>query len=365
MGSIIERKRNDGSISYQGMVKISGGKAAVKTYDTREKAQAFVDSVEEDRSVFRDHAKRKAELLRRQLMDTTEVQRTEIFKDQFLKDVMRKFVDTDACAMKHRSNMPTILRKIGNVKIGEIKRYWVKQYIAKLRASKTNIGSVFAWATIAAHMKAMAVAIRWSADEWDVHPGHLPFSTKLFPDNWQVNRERRMEPFEERAIVSRLRRIQYPSKNHWRRLFCMALETGARLQELVLSEWTEFDLDRRVWNIPASHTKTKQARTVPLSKRATRCMRILKMIASSESTRVFHTLGEPTTVSASYHRYVLESGVVDLRFHDLRHEAISRMVLYKRQLSVFEIMKIVGHRSLEMLNRYANLRGDELAHKME
>jgi integrase len=94
-------------------------------------------------------------------------------------------------------------------------------------------------------------------------------------------------------------------------------------------------------------------------------MRILKMIASSESTRVFHTLGEPTTVSASYHRYVLESGVVDLRFHDLRHEAISRMVLYKRQLSVFEIMKIVGHRSLEMLNRYANLRGDELAHKME
>lgn len=364
MGSIIERKRNDGSISYQGMVKISGGKAAVKTYRTREEAQAFVDSVEEDCSSFKDQAKRKAEQLRHQLMETTEVDRTVIFKDQFIKDVLKKFEASSDCAAKHRGNMPTILRKVGNTKIGEIKRYWVKQYIAKLRASKSMHGNVFAWATIAAHMKAMSAAIKWSADEWDVHPGHLAFSTKLFPENWQVKRERRMEPFEEVAINFRLRRIKHSTKRHWLRLFYMALETGARLQELILSEWTEFDLSRRVWNIPAAHTKTKQARTVPLSKRATRCMRALRLISSEGGTRVFHTLGNPNSVSASFHRYVLESGIVGLRFHDLRHEAISRMVLYKRQLSVFEIMKIVGHSSLEMLNRYANLRGDELAHKM-
>ena len=57
-------------------------------------------------------------------------------------------------------------------------------------------------------------------------------------------------------------------------------------------------------------------------------------------------------------------GIADLRWHDLRHEAISRMVLKQRHLSVFEIMDIVGHSSIEMLKRYTNLRGDELAAKL-
>ena len=40
------------------------------------------------------------------------------------------------------------------------------------------------------------------------------------------------------------------------------------------------------------------------------------------------------------------------------------MVFFKRELSVFEIMKIAGHKSLDMLNRYANLRGEELVDRM-
>lgn len=365
MGSIIERKRIDGAISYQGMVKISGGKAVVKTYDTRDKAQAFIDSVEEDRDAFRDQARRKEELARRRVMDATETERVGMFNDQWLKVVLNDYMASEACSVKHRKGIPTILRKIGDVKVGEIKRFWLKQYIAKVRATKTYRGTPYAWATIVTHMVAMSLAIKWSAEQLNVHPGTLPFTTKLLPVNWETKRERRLEPNEERAIISRLRLIQKSTKHHWRLLFCLAIETAGRLQELILAEWKEFDLERRVWSIPAAHCKTKQARVVPLSKKAMRCMRILKLIASPTSTRVFHSLGTPECVSGLFHKYVQQAGVSGLRFHDLRHEAISRMVLYKRQLSVFEIMKIAGHKSLEMLNRYANLRGDELSHKME
>jgi hypothetical protein len=38
---------------------------------------------------------------------------------------------------------------------------------------------------------------------------------------------------------------------------------------------------------------------------------------------------------------------------------------YKRQLSVFEIMSMVGHKSLKMLHRYTNFRTDELVLRME
>ena len=135
MGSIIERKRTDASISYQAMVKIPGGKAVVKTYGTREMAQAFIDSVEEDRATFRDQARRKEELKRISLRDVPEVERTNLFTDQWLKDVLKKYMASDACSKKHRKGIPTILRKVGDVKIGEVKRYWLKQYIAKVRAS--------------------------------------------------------------------------------------------------------------------------------------------------------------------------------------------------------------------------------------
>ena len=42
----------------------------------------------------------------------------------------------------------------------------------------------------------------------------------------------------------------------------------------------------------------------------------------------------------------------DLRFHDLRHEAISRMV--ERGLSVMEVASISGHKSVTMLARYSH-----------
>ena len=54
------------------------------------------------------------------------------------------------------------------------------------------------------------------------------------------------------------------------------------------------------------------------------------------------------------------AGCVDLKAHDLRHEAVCR--LYERTtLSDIQISKISGHRSLAMLRRYASLRGSDLA----
>ena len=52
--------------------------------------------------------------------------------------------------------------------------------------------------------------------------------------------------------------------------------------------------------------------------------------------------------------------LIDLHFHDLRHEATCR--LYERTtLSDVLIAKITGHRDLRMLKRYASMRGSDLA----
>jgi integrase len=55
-----------------------------------------------------------------------------------------------------------------------------------------------------------------------------------------------------------------------------------------------------------------------------------------------------------------QAGCKDLKFHDLRHEAVSRL-FERTKLSETQIMKISGHKSHRMLLRYSNLRGSDLA----
>lgn len=56
-------------------------------------------------------------------------------------------------------------------------------------------------------------------------------------------------------------------------------------------------------------------------------------------------------------------GMKDLRFHDLRHEAVSRFV--ESGLSYQEVVAISGHKSMQMLKRYMHLRAEDLVKKLE
>ena len=56
------------------------------------------------------------------------------------------------------------------------------------------------------------------------------------------------------------------------------------------------------------------------------------------------------------------AGIIDLRFHDLRHEATSRF--FEKGLNVMEVAAITGHKDLRMLQRYTHLRAEDLARKL-
>ena len=65
------------------------------------------------------------------------------------------------------------------------------------------------------------------------------------------------------------------------------------------------------------------------------------------------------SISDKFARLTKKLGIVDLRFHDLRHEAISRM--FERGMRVEQVRVVSGHRTLEQLSRYVNLRPEDLA----
>jgi integrase len=59
---------------------------------------------------------------------------------------------------------------------------------------------------------------------------------------------------------------------------------------------------------------------------------------------------------------VKSAGIIDLRFHELRHEAVSR--LFELGLNPMEVAAISGHKTLQMLKRYAHLKATELVKKL-
>jgi integrase len=67
-------------------------------------------------------------------------------------------------------------------------------------------------------------------------------------------------------------------------------------------------------------------------------------------------------IKRSYIRAVRRAGIENLRFHDLRHEATTR--LFEKGLNIMEVASITGHKDLRMLQRYTHLRAEDLARKL-
>ena len=81
---------------------------------------------------------------------------------------------------------------------------------------------------------------------------------------------------------------------------------------------------------------------------------------SHTSERIFPVTD--VAVRQAWNRLVKRAGITNLRFHDLRHEAISRF--FEMGLSVPEIALISGHRDPRMLFRYTHLRAEDVVKKL-
>jgi hypothetical protein len=116
-----------------------------------------------------------------------------------------------------------------------------------------------------------------------------------------------------------------------------------------------FDPAKRTLLIPES--KNGSSQTIPLSISAVELLRA----HPANHERFF-----PITANAfrpAWERVKERAGIEDLRFHDLRHEAISRF--FEKSLSVPEVSLISGHRDLRMLLRYTHPMTDGILRKLD
>jgi integrase len=203
-------------------------------------------------------------------------------------------------------------------------------------------------ATVIRELTLLSHALDTAQKEWGIYLPRNPVKMVRRPTR-PNGRTRRLALGEE----GRLLEAAGESRNAFMHpIIILAIETGMRRGELLNLSWRYMNFESRTVHLP--HTKNGFSRDVPLSVRATKQLLVLRDAAKGE--RVFETTA--SAVQQAWERLVIRVGMEGLRFHDLRHEAISR--LFEKGLGVAEVSAISGHREFRMLQRYTHLRAADL-----
>ena len=194
--------------------------------------------------------------------------------------------------------------------------------------------------------------LKTASMEWGISlPGGLPTAQVRKPIKPR-GRDRRVSETEIATIFGATESPEL------RTIITIAVETGMRRNELASLTWDAIDLKKQTAHLPK--TKTDVPRTVPLSKTA---IRALKAFGIKKSGPVFEL--RPESMSQAFERACEphRANITGVRFHDLRHEATSR--LFEKGLNVMEVAAITGHKTLDMLKRYTHLKAEDLAKKLK
>ena len=193
--------------------------------------------------------------------------------------------------------------------------------------------------------------------EWGIYVNNPVRDIKL-PAHAKA-RNRRLEPGRDGADSEETRLLnacQEARNPYLLPIVQLALETAMRQGELVSLRWENIDLNRCIADLP--DTKNGESRTVPLSSVA---VRVLRGLPRGLHGQVFTGL-TTEAIKRVYIRAVRRAGIDNLRFHDLRHEATTR--LFELGLNIMEVASITGHKDLRMLRRYTHLKAEDLARKL-
>ena len=126
----------------------------------------------------------------------------------------------------------------------------------------------------------------------------------------------------------------------------LAIETGMRAGELLSLQWSRVDFSQSV--VRLDKTKNGTARSVPLSEKAQAC---LQQLPRSIGGRVIPNFHDTSGLGRAFRLLCSAANVEGLHFHDLRHEAASRLAPH---MPVQTLAKIMGWRTLQMAMRYYN-----------
>ena len=322
MASIIKR----GPFQFQAQIRRKGYPPQQKTFETRKAAEAWAATIE-------------SEMHRGLFIDRSEAERTTFGDalDRYAREVTasKRGCETEMIRIKALKKHPLAARSMASLRSADF---------AKYRDDRLETCSP---STVKRELGIISHVFNTVRKDWSL-PVENPIASIRKPSAGQ-HRERRLSQDEERNLLAAAAECKASTLD-----FCitLALETGMRAGEIVPLRWEQIDLATGV--IRLDMTKNGDRRIVPLTETAVEAIKALpRPIQGGRVTSFYDSRG----LSAAFRRACERACISGLRFHDLRHEAASRLA---PRMPVATLAKIMGWKTIQMAMRYYNPTAAEL-----
>ena len=306
--------------SWSAQVRVSGWRSFNRTFQTKSDALKWINNLE-------------LKLRSSDVPDAVNSQKTTFAK------LLEKYASEVSPSHKGAGAEIYRLKSIARSWLGRIDvRYLNKHQFNQYRDDRLkNVSG----GSVCAELSLMKRVLETAKRRWGVGIPYNPILEIEFPRGSNLrNRRLRRGELERLLTAASSQRNIYIAP-----IIEFAIETGMRRSEILNLRWVDIDLDNGFAFL--FDTKNGEDRRVPLNKTA----RDVLLRLPKQDERVF-------TISANCVRLAWErcrnkAGISDLRFHDLRHEAVSRF--FEMGMSVPEVALISGHKDVRQLFRYTHL----------
>ncbi|MCC7487286.1 MAG: site-specific integrase [Burkholderiales bacterium] len=335
-GGIQERRNSDGSVTYRAQVRMRGAPPLSKSFSRKTAARAWI---EQTRTVIRGGNAPSGEAERTTLREALE---------RYLREP-----PTQRKTGKPLKGWSRLQNRVKAWMVNPLAFRFLSQLrgadFASYRDERRKAGK--AESTIRIELALISKLYNVAAREWGMEGLRNPIKSMTLPGMANA-RERTLQPGEEGALLEELQK----AGAYMAPLAELAIETAMRQGELLALTWGDVDLPARVARL--KDTKNTEPRDVPLS---TRAVEILKALPRSldSTARVFPVSQDE--VIRTFRGACVAAKIEDLRFHDLRHEAVTRIC---KRLPMHEAMRVSGHKTPAMLMRYYHPKAEDLARKL-
>jgi integrase len=235
-----------------------------------------------------------------------------------------------------------IAPKFGHLPLKSVSRYDVQKFHNEL--STEGLSPASADHHVKLMRRVLNLAVQWDMLEKNVLK-NIPL---LMVDNQVENY------LKEDQLVRLVEVLRTDANRPVCHILMFLLSTGARLNEAIQAKWSQVDTENAVWRIPATNSKSKRTRSVPLNDSALWVLEQAALQGKFDCIFANPETGKPfVTITRIWYRLRKQVGIEHLRIHDLRHSFASMLVSGGR--SLYEVQQILGHSDPKVTMRYAHL----------
>lgn len=342
MASIQKRVSNGGAISYRVQVRMKGHPPETASFKRLTDAKAWAQNTE---SAIREGRHFKTSLSKKHTLGEA--------IDRYHREVLSHRKNT----VNQQKYLSYWKEALGHYSLADISPALIVEARNALVGAENKYGRSIGTATANRYVQSLGHVLTISMKEWEwINDNPVAKISKFKEPRGRV----RFLSEEERASL--LQACQKSSNPFLYTVVVLALSTGARKMEILGLKWSDIDFERK--SIILHETKNGERRVLPLRGLAFELVsahskhRILgcdyvfpskKVKKGSDGKFVY----QPIDIRTAWENALKNAQIENFRFHDLRHSAASYLAMNGASLA--EIADVLGHKTLQMVKRYAHL----------